>query len=739
MRGILLLCLSMITMCATAQEEFEVIGEVDSTETQFLTEITISANRWEQNIAEVPGKITTISKSQINLENPQTAADLLGISNHVFIQKSQLGGGSPMIRGFATNRVLLVVDGVRMNNAIFRAGNVQNVISIDPNAVAGAEILFGPGAVMYGSDAIGGVMDFHTLRPEFAVNTKRLVKGNGALRYSSANNEKMLHADVNVASQRFASVSSITRSSYDDLRMGSEGPDEYLRPDYVVRQGEEDVVVINDDPEVQRFTGYDQWNVMQKFAYQPASNFEISYAFHFSKTSAYPRYDRLIIREDGELANGEWYYGPQGWTMHSLKIKDTNPTVFADQWKLTAAFQDFDESRHNRGFNGARRTNRFENVKAFSVNLDLEKSVAQRATFFYGAEYVTNKVYSTAYRQDIITKELSPVSTRYPNDSDWRSGSLYGSLRYKINEYWNTGASLRVTNVYSKANFDTTMFDFPFAKAEVQNTAVNASLGMVFTPSGSTKAYLNLSTGFRAPNIDDMGKFFDLPDRGVVVPNPSLKPEYAYNVEAGFAAMIRSVKVDVAAYYTFLDDAIARGYDQFNGQDSIVYDDVNSKVYSLQNISSVTIAGIQAGVEIDVTKRISIRSNASYQKGTEKNPEADDDYSPTHVAPFFGATHVMYRGSKIVLDLYANYNGAINYEDLALSERIDDHLYSKDASGNPYSPSWSTLNLKSTWKVTHYLSVDAGVENILDRRYRPYSSGLSAPGRNFIIALRTKF
>lgn len=296
-----------------------------------------------------------------------------------------------------------------------------------------------------------------------------------------------------------------------------------------------------------------------------------------------------------------------------------------------------------------------------------------------------------------------------------------------------------MTNVYSKANFDTTMFDFPFAKAEVQNTAVNASLGMVFTPSGSTKAYLNLSTGFRAPNIDDMGKFFDLPDRGVVVPNPSLKPEYAYNVEAGFAAMIRSVKVDVAAYYTFLDDAIARGYDQFNGQDSIVYDDVNSKVYSLQNISSVTIAGIQAGVEIDVTKRISIRSNASYQKGTEKNPEADDDYSPTHVAPFFGATHVMYRGSKIVLDLYANYNGAINYEDLALSERIDDHLYSKDASGNPYSPSWSTLNLKSTWKVTHYLSVDAGVENILDRRYRPYSSGLSAPGRNFIIALRTKF
>ncbi|MFM7855116.1 MAG: TonB-dependent receptor plug domain-containing protein, partial [Flammeovirgaceae bacterium] len=101
----------------------------DTTKTSYLNEVVISANRWEQNLREVSSRITKVGAQQIQFQNPQTAADLLGLSNQVFIQKSQLGGGSPMIRGFATNRVLLVVDGVRMNNAIYRGGHLQDILS----------------------------------------------------------------------------------------------------------------------------------------------------------------------------------------------------------------------------------------------------------------------------------------------------------------------------------------------------------------------------------------------------------------------------------------------------------------------------------------------------------------------------------------------------------------------------------------------------------------------------------
>ena len=125
-----------------------------------LDEIVVAASRWTQNVDLQPIKITSLGFETTNKYNPQTTADLLSISGEVFMQKSQYGGGSPMIRGFATNRLLYSVDGVRMNSAIFRSGNIQNVISLDPFAIASTEILFGPGAVSYGSDAIGGVMVF---------------------------------------------------------------------------------------------------------------------------------------------------------------------------------------------------------------------------------------------------------------------------------------------------------------------------------------------------------------------------------------------------------------------------------------------------------------------------------------------------------------------------------------------------------------------------------------------------
>ena len=149
-----------------------------------FNEVVISANKWEQEEENISQKITSIGRKSIQFQNPQTSADLLAQSGQVFVQKSQLGGGSPKIRGFAANSVLLVVDGVRMNNAIFRNGNLQNVINIDPNALESSEVIFGPGSVIYGSDALGGVMDFHTIEPDWATDEEMLISANGLARFS---------------------------------------------------------------------------------------------------------------------------------------------------------------------------------------------------------------------------------------------------------------------------------------------------------------------------------------------------------------------------------------------------------------------------------------------------------------------------------------------------------------------------------------------------------------------------
>ena len=246
-----------------------------------LEEMVVTASRWRQPTNRIPQKVVTIPAREIALVSPQTSADLLGISGNVFIQKSQQGGGSPMIRGFATNRLLYAVDGVRMNTAIFRGGNIQNVISLDPLANESVEVLFGPGSVTYGSDAIGGVMSFQTLAPVYSVNQNPYVAGNALVRTSSANNEFTGHMDVRVGWKKWALVTSISQSDFGDLMQGSHGPDDYLRNEYVVRQNGQDVVMTNPDPRVQTPSAYSQFNLMQKVGWKPSSTLDFTYAFHF--------------------------------------------------------------------------------------------------------------------------------------------------------------------------------------------------------------------------------------------------------------------------------------------------------------------------------------------------------------------------------------------------------------------------------------------------------------------------
>ncbi len=734
MKGNFMLCLLAILGVAQAQQP----GQADTT--KLLEEVVVSVNRWEQTIREVPNRIAKIDASLIQFQNPQTAADLLGISNQVFVQKSQLGGGSPMIRGFATNRVLLVVDGVRFNNAIFRSGNVQNVISLDANIIENSEVIFGPGSVIYGSDAIGGVMDFHTRQARLSTSDKLSVGGNALLRYSSANKENTGHLDINLGLKKWAFLTSVTYSQYDDLKQGSKGPDEYLRPDYMARENDTDVVKINPDPKIQLPSGYDQLNIMQKVRFMPNANWDLNYSLHQSKTSRYDRYDRLILKNSGgNFVSAEWYYGPQEWLMHSLQAKYLASNALFDAARLTLAYQDYSESRHNRNRNSSNRNNRFENVKAWSANLDLDKTLNDNIQIFYGVEAVTNNVYSSAFRYNITTEAESPLSTRYPNDSEWRSMAAYLSMKIRLSDPWLLTVSNRFNYVYTYAQYDTSFFDFPFTEAELKNRQVTNSVGLIYSPVERWKLFANFSTGFRAPNVDDIGKVFDSQPGSVVVPNPNLKPELAYNYEAGAVVKASSTfSFDAGLYYTRIDNAIARAPSTFNGQDSIDYDGTQSRVLAQQNVNELYVYGVQLGFDWSIFDLLRLTSSLNFQKGKEKDFASGLNGPPTHVAPTFGATHLLFSRKKLLADLYAVYNGEIANSDLAFSEQADTHLYAKDENGNPYSPSWWTLNLKASYTVFSHITLDAGVENILDKRYRPYSSGISAPGRNFIFSLRAR-
>jgi len=250
--------------------------------TQGLREIIISASKFEQNKKDIPQKIVSLDSKNIQFTNPQTSADLLELAGQVYIQKSQLGGGSPIIRGFSTNRLLITVDGVRMNNAIFRGGNLQNVIAIDPFSIQNTEVTLGSGSVIYGSDAIGGVMSFYTQQPTLSNADSLLLKANIVTRYAHANDEKTGHFDFNLGFNKWAFLTNASYTSFGDLKMGEHGPNEYLRPEFVLTTTEGDVIVENTDPLIQKESGYNQLNLMQKAFYKPSKRLSFDLGLYYT-------------------------------------------------------------------------------------------------------------------------------------------------------------------------------------------------------------------------------------------------------------------------------------------------------------------------------------------------------------------------------------------------------------------------------------------------------------------------
>ncbi|MFC0264689.1 TonB-dependent receptor [Fontibacter flavus] len=710
--------------------------------TLFLQQAVVSATKWSQSRQEIPSRISTIRPEERELLNPQTAADLLGISGDVFIQKSQQGGGSPMIRGFSTNRLLYTIDGVRMNTAIFRSGNLHNVISLDPFAIEGTEVFFGPGAIVYGSDAIGAVMSFRTLKPEFITKGENNLKGSATLRSNTSNNERTGHVHVKYGGKKWAGISSFSKNSFGDLKMGKNGPTEYLRRSFVVSENGLDVLRENPNPRIQNPTGYEQFNVMQKLRYAVHDKWEVQYAFHYSETTPFSRYDRLIrFRPNGTPRSAEWMYGPQTWMMNHLSVNHTSNSKFFDQTSVHLAYQKFEESRIDRNFNDITRRIRVEQVDAYSANLDFMKSFPKsQAKLFYGMEGVLNKVLSSGQDENIVTNTSTTGASRYP-DAKWSSYAIYTTYQQKLNPKSLIQGGLRYNRFGLEADFSKNreFYPLPFEQSENQEGAINASAGWVFTPDDSWILHINTSTGFRAPNVDDIGKIFDSEPGTVMVPNPNLKAEYAYNLEVNAGKVINEkIMMDLTAYYTKLDNALVRRESTLNGMDSILYDGEMSKVLSLQNAAFVRILGIQAAMEIKFNQNLSFSTKINFQKGTEEME--DGAQSPSrHAPPTFGVSRLEYQKEKLKVQLYAEYSGGFTFEQLPLEERGKPELYAIDANGNPYSPSWATVNMKAIYKANKFLSISSGLENINNARYRSYSSGIAAPGRNFIISLIGNF
>ena len=718
-----------------------------------LIEVVFSASRSEELTGDIPARMDVIGRKEVRFENPQNSAVMLQQSGKVFVQQSQMGGGSPVIRGFEANRVLIVVDGVRLNNTIYRSGHLQNVITIDPNALDRTEIIYGPGSVLYGSDALGGVMNFITLDPVLSGDKKFLFRGSAFGRFSSADLEKTGNIVLNFGLKKVGFLTSFTFSDFGDLREGRIYQEKYgdwgKRPWYQETFNKCDSTVVNDKDWIQRFTGYRQYDVLQKIVYLPDRYNKITFNFQFSNTGNIPRYDRLTELRNGKPRYAEWYYGPQTRLLTILKYDYSKPNKAMDHMTLTAAYQQISETRVTRDYTANKPTNKLqkhqdEMIYVGSLNADLYKNLTKKNKLSYGIEASYNYVSSQAYNFNIVTSATTYNGiSRYPdNGISQIAASAYVLHHWVINPKLIFNQGIRYNQIWLNSNYSDTMMVMlgnpPIQKENrMNNWALCGSLGLVGKPGFGWELALNLSSGFKAPNADDVFKYNDSkPGSQLVVPNPGLKPEYAYSADLTVSkTFLDRVQLSVTGFYTYIVNAIKMTNYPYNGSDSTLWDGTMVVTKSNVNVNNAYIYGVQADLSVQFFRFLSLQSTMTYTFGR------DNENKPlSHIPPMFGKTSLVFEMKRLKAEFYSLYNFNKRLEDYDMEGEDNIQVAPLSADGGLLGmPGWYTLNLKLSVNINKYVQLQVGAENLMDLHYRTFASGVSAPGRNIYGAIKLNY
>jgi len=627
---------------------------------ELLNEVFLSASKAKEKTTRIAEQIAIVSNKDIQNSSSQTTADILAEVPGIKIQKTQFGGGSPVIRGMEANRILLVVDGVRMNNAIYRKGHLQNSITISPNLLERIEVIFGPSSVVYGSDALGGVIHYYTRTPKTSEKTN--INTEFLSRLSSVNEEFTVQFGIEAQMKKVATYTNISFSRYGDLKMGESRAHGFQEWGKQYEYSNNTSTFYNSDPvdntnpDKQRNVGFSQIDFLQKVLIPFDEKNNMILNLQYSTSSDIGRFDKLTERDENELKYANWYYGPQKRFLFSTQFNLNLDSKGMSEGVITAAYQNIQESRIQRKFTSLDRSSRFEDVNVYSVNGDFTTNFTKLKdkNFGYGFEIAYNDVRSTSKGEvlEVSDHEITGISdtfrvqTRYPDGgSSYLSSAIYADYRQDIKKRSTLNTGIRLTNTNLNASWiDSTYFSLPNDDIYLRNTAVTLTVGYVFKPNQNWQVNGVLSSGFRSPNIDDIGKIREKNGQ-ITVPNVDLKPEFAYNFEVGFIKYFldKNYYLGLTSYYTLLNDYIARVPFVLNGRKTMIYDYEEYNLVSNVNNKTAYILGATLSFKGKLSNIFNAGASVTYTKGG-----AYDTGEPlSSIPPLFGRIEINYVKNRV--------------------------------------------------------------------------------------------
>jgi len=660
---------------------FYASGQADSTTVISIQEVIITSQRVPQKEAVIPYSVNSISRKEMDNFNPRTTPEALMSTNGIFVQKTNHGGGSPFIRGLTGNQTLLLIDGIRLNNSIYRYGPNQYLNTIDPFSIDKIEVVKGTGSVQYGSDALGGALQVFTKEPVLNTESQEF-HGNVLGKYMTGEMEKTGRGEFQYSSQKLAAFVGGTYRDFGDLiggkNTGKQSP-----------------------------SGYSEYAFDTKLAFAVKNNIQLTLANQFLRQENVPIYHKVVL--ENYLLNE---FDPQQRMLTYARLNIQGRQKLFNQVKLIASWQQGIEGRSFQKNGSSILTKERDEINTLGFTADISSKLSEKWTANSGIEIYHDQVGST--KADITDSGNGSSTTKrglYPDDSKYSSYSIYTLHRLDWGN-WIFDGGVRFNA------FQINISDATLGEVKISPEALVFNASAMYNFSQAHHVYTTFSSGFRAPNIDDMGTL-GIVDFRYEVPAYDLKPEKSQNYELGYKLSLPKFSGTVAAYYMDLNQLITRV--KVDGQMIDGY-----QVYKKENVEEAYIQGLETTAKWKPLSAFEINGGVSYTYGqsiTKNEPLR-------RIPPLNGRLAGTYSVKKFVTT--AEFLFASKQDRLAAGDKSDNRI---PAGG---TPGWQVVNLFAGYQLAS-VKFNLGLQNLFNEDYRTHGSGINGVGRSTFLSINYAF
>lgn len=663
--------------------------------------VLVTAPRAEEAVTTSSAKLTVLSGEELRNTGGRSLPQQISLAGDIWMQETNLGGGAPTLRGLMGNQILIIVDGVRLNNSATRSGPNQSLNQIDPAIVERVEIYRGSGSVLYGSDGIGGVISVWTTRqsPHSASGEDKgfggFVQAQGDTAYMGGRGA----LGINYTSENTGLVGIGSGSYFDDLRAGSGKVD---------------------------YTGYESGALFGAWEQALERDRLLRLSYTLNRDFNVPRTDRLIPGF-GQIVPSDqlWHYARQDRESTLLSYTDTAENGIFDQFETRLSYQVYEEQRTRQGLTSSTKREEVDNIASLGLGADWKKSVGDSQLFTFGFDVYHDDVDSSRQDTNLNTGAVTNGEGAFAPDSRYTGVGVFVQDEIFALDPFMLTAGLRYS-FYDFSFFDTTSGMKESGDFDALTASLEASRQI-----DAWKLTAGIAQGFRAPNLADVAKDGAFAS-GDELHNANLDPENSWTIDAGAEYIEGQWAGAVGVFATRIDDLIGRVL-----LDEGVVGVPGDELFLRENVGRLDLYGIEAGADYRLAQdspwtvggKLTYTEGKQYGDGVTPGLEVD----ARRVPPLFGRTSLKWEDRKGT--------SPIGWADFSVLFAAKQDRLNPDDAGDPRidpngTPGWFTLNLDVGGDFDHTSSWWVGVHNILDEAYRVHGSGFDAPGIGFVAGLR---